>query len=108
MEMFSFSSSAKKHQVFGALKGAVKLHSCSLDVFTEQNRGRRVSRTWVQCQGEMGADGRRMGLRSCIDCYVCVVGVLRACYRCAMGMLWAYCGCAVGTAGAAMEQRSLT
>jgi len=31
MEMFSFSSSAKKHQVFGTLKEAVKLNSCSPD-----------------------------------------------------------------------------
>lgn len=36
MEMFSFSSSAKKHQVFGTLKGAVKLNLCSLDFFTKQ------------------------------------------------------------------------
>lgn len=101
MEIFNFSSSAKKHQVFGALKGAVKLHSCSLDVFAEQNGGRRVSRTWVWCQGEMGADGRKMGLCSYIDCYV-----LWVCYGhaigvnwCAMGKLWVYCGYCLGSSG---------
>lgn len=87
--------------MFGALKGAVKLHSCSLDVFAEQNGGRRVSRTWVWCQGEMGADGRKMGLCSYIDCYV-----LWVCYGhaigvnwCAMGMLWVYCGYCLGSSG---------
>lgn len=39
MEMFSFRSSAKEHQVFGTLKEAVKLNSCSLDFFTRQTRG---------------------------------------------------------------------
>lgn len=38
-EMFSFSSSAKEHQVFGTLKEAVKLNSCSLNFFTKQTRG---------------------------------------------------------------------
>lgn len=38
MAMFSFSSSAKKHQVFGTLKEAVKLNLCSLNFFTKQTR----------------------------------------------------------------------
>lgn len=39
MEIFSFSSRARQHQVFGTLKEAVKLNSCSLNYFTQQTGG---------------------------------------------------------------------
>lgn len=64
MEVFSFSSSAKKHQVFGILNEAVKLYPCSLDFFAEQ-RGKRAgpwAGTGERCELVGGGRGRGAAL----------------------------------------------
>lgn len=61
METFSFSSSAKKHQVFGILNKAVKLCPYSLDFVAEQRGKRAGPRAGTGERCELVGEGRGRG-----------------------------------------------